>query len=156
MFIFLFLPNLFFSCGSRDWTNKQVLYHLSHNPPPSLKFLVQKNFQLLFIYLSIFSRTGVWTQGFTLWKQALYFLSHSSSPFWSGCFGNQVSQTLLGMAWNCSPPILSLPSSYRCELPNTWPLSAFLLSIHINFIYINIKLSYWWNKILISFPTPIH
>jgi hypothetical protein len=35
---------------------------------------------------------GVWTQGFTLARQALFHLSHSTSPFvCSGYFGNRVS-----------------------------------------------------------------
>jgi hypothetical protein len=33
---------------------------------------------------------GVWTQGFTIAKQALYCLSHSSSPFCSDYFGDGV------------------------------------------------------------------
>jgi hypothetical protein len=32
--------------------------------------------------------TGVWTQGFTLTKQKFYHLSHTSSPFYSGYFGD--------------------------------------------------------------------
>jgi hypothetical protein len=44
--------------------------------------------------LSFFcGRTGVWTQGFVLTKQ-LYCLSHTSSPFCSGYFGDGVSHTI--------------------------------------------------------------
>jgi hypothetical protein len=38
--------------------------------------------------------TGVWTQGSTLVKQALYHLHQTPSPFCSGYFGNGVSQTI--------------------------------------------------------------
>jgi hypothetical protein len=34
-----------------------------------------------------FGRTRVWTQGLTPAMQALYYLSHASSPFFSGYFG---------------------------------------------------------------------
>jgi homogentisate 1,2-dioxygenase len=39
---------------------------------------------------------GTWfsTQGFTLAKQTLYHLSHTSGPFQSGYFGEVVSQTI--------------------------------------------------------------
>jgi hypothetical protein len=38
-----------------------------------------------------FSVEQVLTQGFTLRKQVLYHLSHTSTPFCSGCFGDGVS-----------------------------------------------------------------
>jgi hypothetical protein len=38
--------------------------------------------------------TGVYTQGFALAKQALYFLSHTSSPFCYGYFGDMVLRTI--------------------------------------------------------------
>jgi hypothetical protein len=47
---------------------------------------------------------GVWTQGFAPARQALYHLSHVSSPFRSGYFGNRVSLFFPG------PP--TLQSSY--------------------------------------------
>jgi hypothetical protein len=47
-----------------------------------------------------FCGTEVWIQGFVLAKQALNCLSHSSSPFCSGYFGNGVLQTIcLGWLW---------------------------------------------------------
>jgi hypothetical protein len=45
----------------------------------------------LFIFVCLFVRTGVSTQGFALSRQALYHLNHDSSPFCSGYFGNRVS-----------------------------------------------------------------
>jgi hypothetical protein len=56
----------------------------------------------------------VWIQGFVLAKQVLYFLSHASSPFCSGYFrdgGRGLKKYLSGLALNCDPPDLSLPSS---------------------------------------------
>jgi hypothetical protein len=55
-----------------------------------------------------------WTQGLACAKQALYCLSHTSSPFCSGYFRDGVSWTL-----SLDHRDLSLPSSwdYRCELP---------------------------------------
>jgi hypothetical protein len=41
--------------------------------------------------LFIFIGTVVGTQGFTLAKKVLYHLSHTSSPFFSVCFGEGVS-----------------------------------------------------------------
>jgi hypothetical protein len=38
--------------------------------------------------------TGVWTQDFMLATQAVYHLSHTSSPFCSGYFGEGASQTI--------------------------------------------------------------
>jgi hypothetical protein len=48
-------------------------------------------FIYLFVYLFIyFSGSGLWTQGFTLAKQAFFYLSHTSSPFCSGYFRDRV------------------------------------------------------------------
>jgi hypothetical protein len=53
--------------------------------------LIINKFAYLFIYLFIYlGVTGVWTQGSTLAKQALYCLSHTSTPFCSGYFGDGV------------------------------------------------------------------
>jgi hypothetical protein len=41
-----------------------------------------------------FCETGAWTQGFTLAKQVLYRLSHTSSPFCSCYFRDGVSWTI--------------------------------------------------------------
>jgi hypothetical protein len=38
--------------------------------------------------------SGLWNLGFLLTKQALYCLSHTFSPFWSGYFGDRVSRTI--------------------------------------------------------------
>jgi hypothetical protein len=56
---------------------------------------------------------GVWTQGFTPAKQVLYHLTHASIPFNSGYFGDGgVTNYLPGVALNCDPLYISLPSSY--------------------------------------------
>jgi hypothetical protein len=53
-------------------------------------------------------RTGVWTQDFTLTKQVLYGLSHTSSPFCSGYFEmGSYMKYLPGLASNHYPPNLS-------------------------------------------------
>jgi hypothetical protein len=62
--------------------------------------------------------TGAWTQSFTLAKQVLWHLSHTSSPFCSGHFGDGgLSNYLPSLPSNHYPPNHSLPSSqdYRCE-----------------------------------------
>jgi hypothetical protein len=41
-----------------------------------------------------FDGAGVWTQGFVFAKQELYPLSHTSSPFCFGYFGDGISQTI--------------------------------------------------------------
>jgi hypothetical protein len=46
------------------------------SPKPSLMHLLH------IITIFSFGGTGVWTQGFTIAKQALYRLSHASSPLW--------------------------------------------------------------------------
>jgi hypothetical protein len=68
------------------------------------------------LVLLFFGGTGVWTQGFTLTKQVLHHLSHTSSPFCSGYFGDGVLNYLRRLALNHDLPNLSLPSSwnYRC------------------------------------------
>jgi hypothetical protein len=64
--------------------------------------------QNFFLFCSI----GVWTQGFVLAKQMLYHLSHTSSPFCSGYFGDgSLMNYLPGLASNCDPPHLSFPRS---------------------------------------------
>jgi hypothetical protein len=56
--------------------------------------------------------TGVWTLGFTCKAIRLYHLSHISSPFRSGYFGDRISRTFsLGWLWNHNPPALALPGS---------------------------------------------
>jgi hypothetical protein len=44
-------------------------------------------------------------------EQALYHLSHTSSPLCCGYFGDGgLMKYLPGLAFNCDPPDLSLPS----------------------------------------------
>jgi hypothetical protein len=65
-------------------------------------------FQTFFLLV----RLGVWTQGFALAKQALYHLSHTSSPFYCGYFGvGGLMNYSLGLASNLIPPDLSRLSS---------------------------------------------
>jgi hypothetical protein len=53
-------------------------------------FLVRLGFeQVLF-----FGATWIWTQSFNLAKQVIYCLSHASSTFCSGYFGDRVSHTI--------------------------------------------------------------
>jgi hypothetical protein len=61
-------------------------------------------------------------------KQAFYHLSHNSSPFCSGYFGDGgVLNYFPGLALNCDPLDLSLPSKrdYRCEPPVPGSLQFF-------------------------------
>jgi hypothetical protein len=59
-----------------------------------------------------FSGTRIWTQGFTLGKQALYFLSHDSSPFWTGYFEHGVLQTVCTVwPWTMILLILATPEA---------------------------------------------
>jgi hypothetical protein len=52
------------------------------------------------IFLVLFGGSEVWTQDFAYAKQALYCLSHTSSPFWCGYFENGVLRTIcLGCPW---------------------------------------------------------
>jgi hypothetical protein len=63
-------------------------------------------------FLFFLDRTGVWTQGCALTRQALCSLSHTSSPFCSGCFEEEDFLNYLPeLASNWNPPYLSLPIS---------------------------------------------
>jgi hypothetical protein len=48
-------------------------------------------------FLIFFCGTRIWNQGFSLAKQVLYYLSHTSSPFCSSYFGNG------GVSWTICP-----------------------------------------------------
>jgi hypothetical protein len=58
-------------------------------------FEVQNNSSF---FCCFFGETGVWTQDFALAKQVLYCLSHSSSPFCSVYFRDEVSPTIC-LSW---------------------------------------------------------
>jgi hypothetical protein len=47
-----------------------------------------------FCFLFFFGGTGIWIQGFTLAKQVLYTWATTSSPFYSGYFGDGDSRTI--------------------------------------------------------------
>jgi hypothetical protein len=53
---------------------------------------------LLLLLLLLFWRDWSLNSGFTLVKQVLYYLSHTSSPFCSGNFGDGVSQ-IICLVW---------------------------------------------------------
>jgi hypothetical protein len=69
---------------------------------------VAKEIFCVFVLFCFFSGTGVWTKGCTLTKWVQ--LSHTSSPFCSGCFGDGVLRTI------CSG----------------WPQTAILLILRIS------------------------
>jgi hypothetical protein len=80
-------------------------------------------FVLCFIYLFIFSGTGVWTQGFVLAKQVLYLLSHISSPR---------SWSLILLMYFETEDLEEVASlSYRLPLKpqNLWRTNYFLLAL---------------------------
>jgi hypothetical protein len=77
--------------------------------------------------------TGVWTHVFMLAKQALNLLSHTSSPFCSGYFGDGVSRTVCPGWPLTDPPDVSLP---KLGL-QAWLTSArLLLFIFITFFFV--------------------
>jgi hypothetical protein len=64
---------------------------------------------MTYFYLFYFILAGLGFElHFRLAKQVLYDLSHTSSPFCSGYFGENYLPWLVS---NCNPPDLSLPSS---------------------------------------------
>jgi hypothetical protein len=65
----------------------------------------------------VFDKTGVWTQDFALANQALYCLSHTSSPFCSGYFGDGVSWTICP-GWPCTA-ILPMSASQAARITGT-------------------------------------
>jgi hypothetical protein len=68
-----------------------------------LNKILKNNFYFILLSLAIgsfFCGTGVWTQGFVLAKQVLYYLSHASSPFCSGYFEDRIFWTICpGWPW---------------------------------------------------------
>jgi hypothetical protein len=70
------------------------------------KFFLKAKFIKKGIYTFLFC--SLVELGFELAEQVLYCLSHTSSPFCSGYFGDYY---LPGVALNHDPPDLSLPSS---------------------------------------------
>jgi hypothetical protein len=76
------------------------------------------------IYQYIFCGTGIWANSFMLARQALYCLSHASSSFCSGYFGDRFSLFVLTSLDHNS--ILSFLLSLGWQLCTTTP-SFFLL-----------------------------
>jgi hypothetical protein len=69
-----------------------ILNIFSHTWSSSLEKCLLRSFAHNFLFF--FGWTGVLTQGFIFVKQALYHLSHISSAFCSGYFGNGVLWTI--------------------------------------------------------------
>jgi hypothetical protein len=102
------------------WMMSVVAYHDIMNCEIFLKFkfnflvrvLLRSNSHTVkstLFFFFFFYGTGVWTQSFMLAKQALYCLSHTSSPFCSGYFGDGVLRTVCpGWPWTM---ILSISAS---------------------------------------------
>jgi hypothetical protein len=77
-----------------------ILPNVSVVSPALLISVSMVDFFHLFYLISVFNFFGVWTQGFMLIKEAFYHLSHTSSPFCSGYFGDGISRTIcLGWPW---------------------------------------------------------
>jgi hypothetical protein len=77
-------------------------------------------------------------------KQALYHLSHASSPFCSGCLGaGSLKKYLPMLASNHNPPNHSLPRNqdYRNELPV--PGLVWVISVHVCLLKIPFKVKWW-------------
>jgi hypothetical protein len=98
-------------CGWNDPPLRNVLFFFSSFLPS---------------FLILIGGTGVWTQGFALGKQVLDCLSHSSSPFLSGYFGDGVSWTIcLHWPWT---QILSISASQVTKITDVshgCPTSSF-------------------------------
>jgi hypothetical protein len=77
---------------SRSWQVKAAGACTPHLPRAGRGCLSAYFFH--FLFSSFFGGTGGWTQDFALAKQVLHCLSHTSSPFCSGYFGDGVSQTI--------------------------------------------------------------
>jgi hypothetical protein len=93
-----------------------------------------------------FGGIGVWTQGFALAKQALYYLSHTFSPFCSGYFGDGVSWAIcLGCSLLISSSQVARITgmSHWCLVASlSWSWSWFLslslsLALHIHVLTIS-------------------
>jgi hypothetical protein len=87
----------------------------------------------LFLLFGGWGETGVWTQGFALTKQELYHLSHTSSPFCSGYFGDRVSQTICLCC--LQTVILLISASQVARIIDVSPrhLASFLLTYRISY-----------------------
>jgi hypothetical protein len=83
------LPKLFSQAGFEPRPSWSL-------PPKQLGLQVWTTGTCLFFL----NEGGTWTQGFTLAKQAFYFLSHTSSPFRSDYFDDRILQTICrGSPW---------------------------------------------------------
>jgi hypothetical protein len=76
-----------------------------------------------------FCGTGVWTQGFVLTTQALFCLSHTTSPFCSVYFGDGVWRTMcLGWPWTVVP-LISTSQVTRIIGMRQWHLAVLLFGL---------------------------
>jgi hypothetical protein len=106
---------------------------------------------LAFLFL-FFGGTRVWTQGFTLAKQALYRLSNTSSPFCSGYFGDGISQTIcMGWSWTVILPVLAsqVARIIGMNCIGTWQISVVFIGISLMAKDVNHFLIYYWQYVLL-------
>jgi hypothetical protein len=64
----------------------KYVFSINYNADDTIPIPIQNN--------NFWGWTRIRTQGFMLTNQALYCVNHTSSPFCSGCFGDEVSQTI--------------------------------------------------------------
>jgi hypothetical protein len=83
---------------------EEIVYYFHQYVSPQTKEIYCHS--ILRIWL-LFCESRVWSQGFVLVKQVLYYLSHTSSPFCSGYFRDGVLRAIcVGWPWT-----VILPSS---------------------------------------------
>jgi hypothetical protein len=103
---------LYFSYFSKLWDHYSIfiyVYNILHSYlslSPSVVPLALPISPHFTCCLFFFGHTGVWIHGFMFAKQALYHLSHISSRFCYGIFGDGVPQTIFpGWPWTLILPI---------------------------------------------------
>jgi hypothetical protein len=118
------LRQLFFSPRSKvhPWVPYIHIYLTKHYATSTAKprFFWKEKYFFFFV-----GSPRLWTHAFTLVRQALYHLSHSSKPFCSGSFEHSVSVfPQAGLDFN---PMLHFPPLLGWQ-KHTTPLSFYLLS----------------------------
>jgi hypothetical protein len=116
----------------------------------TFRYFVAFHFYLEFWVFFFFGRTGVWTQGFKFVKQALYHLSHTSSPFCCCYFREGVSHTI-SLDWPLTTILLisvSQVTSQRslalldyCE--NIWDCFFLHMYLYVSYVCIYIHTCIW-------------